>query len=128
MHYVVFAIDNLDIRSTARFMRYIDERIAMSKTKGNVMLGIGCYLDQLEQCYIMRQDDFDTFVRNSGYVDGQESFMVTDQKRMWLEYPAENELVYCGFLRTTSEMPKDASGWTYRPDLCVYWSLEPVAV
>ncbi len=53
--YVIFAIDNDDnVHTNAKFLRYVDEREVMGKTKGKMKLCIGSYKGKLERSYIMR--------------------------------------------------------------------------
>ena len=74
--YVIFAIDNdADLHTNAKFLRYMDEREVMGKTKGKMKLCIGSYKGKLERSYIVRWDDFMEHIAESGYVDNQESVL-----------------------------------------------------
>lgn len=73
---VVFAIDNgCDVHPQAKFLRYIDTLRAMGKFRGMFAPCIGNYRGEMERSYMMLAADFETHVRNSGYIDKQESIL-----------------------------------------------------
>jgi hypothetical protein len=73
---VIFSIDNSsDVHQQAKFLRYVDGLRAMGKLVGGVSQCIGCYKGTLERSYMMLLVDFDKYIRNSGFVSDQESFL-----------------------------------------------------
>lgn len=127
MHYVIFSIDNVsDLHTKAKFLRHIDTQNALGYLKGNMVLCIGCYKGILEDSFLLRSDDFDKWVRNSGYVNGQESVLHVRGKDMHCEF----EFLQGGcdsvgrLVQVTAQEAFKSDGWTYRPDLNIYWIIE----
>ena len=103
----------------------------MGKLNSSMKLAIGCYLGKLERSYILRKDDFDSYVLKSGYVDDQESFLVLRDGYYGvvyatLEYQSGDKV----FLGTMEQVdPQEAlagEAWTYRPDLDAYFITNPL--
>ena len=127
-NYVIFAIDNdNDMHTISKFLRHVDTQKAMGKMKGTMKPCIGSYKGQLEQSYIMCEEDFVVHVNRSGYVDNQESFLVLEEGHRGVTY---GSLVFnswlkpqgLGIMRAVSKdkaMSYDA--WTYRPELDTYY-------
>ena len=127
MHYVIFSIDNVsDIHTKAKFLRYIDTLRAMCILKGDVKLCIGMYNGVLEDSFIVRGDDYANHVRLSGYVSNQESILHVRGKSMMCEFEFLNGGFDTGgrMVQVTASEAMTKSGWTYRPDLNIYWTLE----
>ena len=137
--YVVFAIDNDgDLHTNAKFLRYIDERVAMQKMKGKMKLCIGSYLGQIERSYIVTFDDFMTHISHSGYVDQQESIMVlrdgyygkvyASLKYSDIGFPSDGLTdLFLGILKPVDKDEAMANdGWTYRPDINQYFVVEAI--
>jgi hypothetical protein len=127
MHYVIFSIDKVsDLRTKAKFLRYIDTQRVMNYMKGTMVLCIGCYKGVLEDSFIIRSDDFDTFVRNSGYVDNQESVLHVRGKRMHCEFEYLKGGCDGGgrLIEVTPRTAFNSDGWTYRPDMNTYWIIK----
>ncbi len=86
---------------------------------------IGCYKGQTEKAFIMDSADFDKHVKDSGFVDGQESFLYVasgNKMESVLFYPASGKRVAIGCMRAVApEIALASEAWTYRPDLGVYW-------
>ena len=138
MHYVIFSIDKAwDLHTKAKFLRYIDTQRALGELKGNMVLCIGSYKGVLEDSFILRADDFDRFVRQSPYISGQESVLHVKGRDMHCKL----EIFYEGYtgmpakraarmfslgrmVQMTKEEAYKQDGWTYRPDLDIYWSVE----
>jgi hypothetical protein len=144
--YVVFAIDNDgDLHTNAKFLRYIDERVAMQKMKGKMKLCIGSYKGKLERSYIVRWDDFMEHIADSGYVDKQESILILRDGYYGVTYatlkfnsaynsdwPAEfsnvgsDDLFLGVFKAIPSNEAQYEEAWTYRPDLDTYYVCEAI--
>ena len=144
--YVVFAIDNDDnVHTNAKFLRYVDEREVMGKTKGKMKLCIGSYKGKLERSYIMRWDDFMEHIAESGYVDKQESILILRDGYYGKVYATlkfnsaynsdlHAEFTNVGyddlFLGEFKSIPaREAQyeeAWTYRPDLDTYYVCEAI--
>lgn len=127
MHYVIFSIDKAyDLHTKAKFLRHIDTQRAMNYLNGNVMLCIWCYEGVLGDSFILRSDDFDKWVRNSGYVDNQKSVLHVRGKDMHCEFEYLQGGCY-GAGKLVPSLAQEAlksDGWVYRPDLNIYWILE----
>jgi len=144
--YVIFAIDNDDnVHTNAKFLRYVDEREVMGKTKGKMKLCIGSYKGKLERSYIMRWDDFMEHIAESGYVDKQESILILRDGYYGKVYatlkfnsaynsdwPAEftnvgyDDLFLGEFKSIPAHEAQYEEAWTYRPDLDQYYVCEEI--
>ena len=127
MHYVIFSIDNVsDLHTKAKFLRYVDTLRAMNILKGNMMLCIGMYDGVLEDSFIIRGDDYNSHIRLSGYLKEQECVLHVRGKSMLCEFEyGGGKTKYAGrMLQVTASEAMTKSGWTYRPDLNIYWTLE----
>jgi len=144
--YVIFAIDNDDnVHTNAKFLRYVDEREVMGKTKGKMKLCIGSYKGKLERSYIMRWDDFMEHIAESGYVDKQESILILRDGYYGKVYatlkfnsaynsdwPAEftnvgyDDLFLGEFKSIPAHEAQYEEAWTYRPDLDTYYVCEEI--
>jgi len=144
--YVIFAIDNDDnVHTNAKFLRYVDEREVMGKTKGKMKLCIGSYKGKLERSYIMRWDDFMEHIAESGYVDKQESILILRDGYYGKVYatlkfnsaynsdwPAEfpnvgyDDLFLGEFKSIPASEAQYEEAWTYRPDLDQYYVCEEI--
>ena len=144
--YVIFAIDNdADLHTNAKFLRYMDEREVMGKTKGKMKLCIGSYKGKLERSYIVRWDDFMEHIAESGYVDNQESILILRDGYYGVTYatlkfnsayntdwPAEfpnvgyDDLFLGAFKSIPSNEAQYEEAWTYRPDLDTYYVCEEI--
>ena len=144
--YVIFAIDNDDnVHTNAKFLRYVDEREVMGKTKGKMKLCIGSYKGKLERSYIMRWDDFMEHIAESGYVDNQESILILRDGYYGKVYatlkfnsaynsdwPAEfpnvgyDDLFLGQFKSIPANEAQYEEAWTYRPDLDTYYVCEEI--
>ena len=144
--YVIFAIDNdNDLHTNAKFLRYMDEREVMGKTKGKMKLCIGSYKGKLERSYIVRWDDFMEHIAESGYVDNQESVLILRDGYYGVTYatlkfnsayntdwPAEfpnvgyDDLFLGAFKSIPANEAQYEEAWTYRPDLDTYYVCEEI--
>lgn len=127
MHYVIFSIDNVsDLHTKAKFLRYVDTLRAMNYLKGTMKLCIGSYNGILEDSFIIRGDDFERYIRSSGYLDNQESLLHVRGKGMVcvFEYLVGGLDPAGRLVQVNASEAMTKSGWTYRPDLNIYWTLE----
>ena len=139
--YVIFAIDNDDnVHINAKFLRYVDEREVMGKTKGKMKLCIGSYKGKLERSYIMRWDDFMEHIAESGYVDNQESVLILRDGYYGKVYATlkfnndeskfpnvgHNDLFLGVFRSIPAHEAQYEEAWTYRPDLDTYYVCEEI--
>lgn len=126
MHYVIFSVEN-DLHTRAKFLRHIDTQRAMGYLKGNMVMCIGAYKGVLEDSFILCVEDFDKFVRNSGYLDNQESVLHVRGMRMHceFEYLVSGSKEGSGLLvQVTAQEAFKSDGWTYRPDMNTYWIIK----
>jgi len=73
---VIFAVDNgNDVHGLAKFLRYIDAVRAMNNLRSKPVLCIGMYKGVIEPSIMLSYPDFEDYVLDSGFVDGQESFL-----------------------------------------------------
>lgn len=125
---VIFSIDSFDSpRVLEKFLHLVNTKIAMQQMQGTIITCLGSYARRPEVSFIMGYEDFMQYVVNSGYVDGQESFMVVekDHKDMSLAYlyfQHTGTYSHSKRLREVSAEEALALGdWTYRPDMNKYW-------
>ena len=79
-NHVIFAIDNnTSLHTVAKFLRMVDEKKALSHMSGPMAQCIGMWDGILEPSYMVTEEDFNTFVVNSGYVDNQDCFLYVPQ-------------------------------------------------
>jgi len=124
---VIFCIDNgEEIRVKKKFLKTLDNLIAMQKLNGSIKLAFGMYGGELESSYIMTRQDFDKFILSSDWIRDQLSVAVvtTDQKGRQLLIIDDllGNPVLKGELESVRSPSKD--DWTYRPDLKLYWQLK----
>lgn len=115
---VIFAIDKGDdVHTQAKFLRHIDTLRAMGKLRGVFASCIGCYEGEMERSYMMLMTDFDKHVRNSGYVDDQETFLRVPgdvRQPCVLEYPDGQHAFTLGEMKRIHSSERHMySGWTY---------------
>jgi len=123
-NYVIFSIDDVnDVHKLSKFLHHVSVLDAMQKTKGKLKVCIGSYKGEMEQSFIMHEDDFHHV---SAYVKGQESFLYVRDGHKGVVYADlhynDGETVPLGQIKAVSKdeaMQQDA--WTYRPDMNVYW-------
>lgn len=126
MKYTIFSIDNPnDWHNMSRFMRYVDEIMAMRKTKGRFIQCVGSWMGKLEPSFICRTDDFLEHILESGYVEDQECVLQVSEcnkqyAQLW--YLDDDKKESLGSLKSVSKQEAETQdGWTYRPDLNIYW-------
>lgn len=126
MDYTIFSVDHhSDLYTLSKFLRYLDNKRAMGNLKFDPIVCIGCYKGELENSFIMHTDDFQSYIFESGFVDNQETFLyVGAQKQMpfWLK-DQDGHTIQSGRMKTYGSMPS-TDGWTYRPDVNLYWAFE----
>ena len=92
---------------------------------GNFVPIIGCYKGKLENAFICTQSDFNRFIRGTVYIVGQESVLHIasgNKQEAHLEYLADGRRESLGSMhQVTREEAMASDGWTYRPDLDIYW-------
>lgn len=126
MKYTIFSIDNpTDWHQMAKFMRYVDERMAMGKTKGKFIQCVGSWEGVIEPSFLCRTEDFEEHILKSGYVDKQDCVLQISEcnkqyaQLLWL---LEGTTEFVGSLKSVDkETALKENGWTYRPDLNTYW-------
>ena len=130
-NYVIFSIDNVhDVHTLAQFLHHLDMKRAMQKLKGKPVLCIGSYKGQMEQSFILLRDDFDLVVRGSQWIKEQESILHVEDGMYGvvygaLEYLASGTTEHIGTLKEVDQREAVChAGWTYRPDLNIYWITE----
>lgn len=123
MPFVIFSIDKED---NPIFLSAFKSYIANCDMDGdNCLPVIGCYKGQIERAFIINAKHFDKYVKPSGFVDNQESFLqVASGNKMEavLLFPATGARVSLGSMHQVDEAEaKACEAWTYRPDMGVYW-------
>ena len=134
MSNVLFSIDNVhDVHVLAKFLRYMDTANAMLKLKTPMVTLIGSYAGELEQSFMLNDEDFKEYVLKLGFVKDQECVMIIRDEegtvmRCFLHYISDTgrDLAYVGNLVEVGkkEALANEDGFTYRPDVNNYWILE----
>ena len=129
MAVVIFSIDNAsDPRTLRKFIKMVDDLKAVGKLQGDFKVCFGMWKGLLEHSFLMSDVDFWTYVGDSDWVKTQEAFMIVEvgpkgnQSAYILDFTGK---IYMGELKEVSF--KEAAkhdGWTYRPDLGLYWIVE----
>lgn len=114
---VIFAIDKSDdVHTQAKFLRHVDTLRAMGKLRGVFASCIGSYKGDMERGYMMLMTDFNEYVRKSGYVDNQESFLRVPgdvRQPCVLEYQDGQAEVLRPMERIHASERHLYAGWTY---------------
>ena len=82
MERVVFSIDNCgDLHTLSRFLRWVDTHRAMSRLDGGFRVACGEWEGKAELSFNMSREDIEIVVLNSGYVNGQECFLLVSSHK-----------------------------------------------
>jgi len=125
LDYVIFNQDCDDLHSVAKLIRMMDTQRALDNL-GRVTTPVQCigsYKGCLEVSWLVTREDFDKHIRNSGYVDNQESFLHVPynvKQPCWLEFQEDGTTERLKPMRSGKYEP-DSDGWTYRPDTQMYY-------
>ncbi len=125
--YVLFSIDNADdLRTMAKFLSTMDKLRALDKLKGEIKLCIGSYQDVMEYSFLCRKDDFEEHVRNSGFIDNQDSILVLegDDMQASIEFLQENKriLKMGRLVSVDKDVALTHGGWTYVIESGLYYT------
>ena len=122
--FVIFTYDNnSDVHHSAKFYRFIDTLRAMGKLRGKVVKTFGMYDGLIEDSFIVRRDDFFDHILDSGFVGEQEPFLMvpaSNKQPVSLYYQQTGEYESLGRMKTSVSIPSSL-GWTYRPDIKLYF-------
>lgn len=125
---VIFSIDDFhNPRVLEKFLHLVNTKKASMQMNGSIITCMGSYARRPEISFIMEYDDFMGIVINSGYVSGQESFMVVDEdtKGMSLAYLYFQHSGACSSVARLKEVSAEEAlalgDWTYRPVMNKYW-------
>lgn len=127
MGYVIFSIDNwTDLHTKAKFFRHMDTLRSMGKLNGKLLSLIGSWEGQLEDSFLLDQEDFETHVRHSGFVEDQTAFViVSEEKSMPVRLDSIWGSLKVGRMKAVTKKKALAQdGWTYRPDTNTYYIIE----
>lgn len=125
MSYTIFSInaENNPLRLNV-FMNYL-AAIPRGERMGEFIPMIGAYKGIVEHSFICVTQDFDTHIRDTIFVDGQESVLhVASGNKMeaTLEYLEDGRVEALGCMHEVCrEEAAQAEAWTYRPDMGCYW-------
>ncbi len=76
---VIFSIDNAsDLRTLARFLRYVDEKRALGYLKETFDLCVGSWKGQLEYSFVCSSTDFVRYFKESSWLKNQEAYISFD--------------------------------------------------
>ena len=127
-NYVIFSIDNAtDTHTQAKFLRFMDTKRVMSELQMPPVSLIGKYLGKLEHSFMCEEQDFLKYVLPYGWVDGQDCVMVvwTTKAGNMMAYFRGISSVYISpsapLEQVSAEEAFKSDGFTYRPDLDIYW-------
>ena len=121
MKYVIFSIDN----QHDAFWRGV--LAGMFKgAKGNLIPCVGSYAGETEFSWLCLREDFDNLIAGTDLIAEQESIMaISECNKQYarLEFlDGERDNVGLGSLKSVGkEEAMQHSGWTYRPDINIYW-------
>ena len=125
---ICFAIDNdNDWHTVAKFMRMVDTHKATGHLRTAPVQCIGSYKGQLENSYIMDKVEFDKLVKDSGYVDNQETFLEIpgDTRQPCTLLVSEGGSYNVGAMRrVTKAEALSRVSWTYVPSTNQYFTTE----
>lgn len=114
---VIFSIDKAhDLHTQAKFLRYLDTLRAMGGLRGYVASCVGSYNGDIERSYMMPLVDFNNHVRDSGYVDNQESFLRVPgdvRQPCVLEYQDRQVEVLGPMYQVSKDKAQEYDAWTY---------------
>lgn len=120
--YVLFTVD---FENNPLRMNVFNNMLADLPSVGRFMPMIGKYNGKAEHSFICRTEDFDEFIRDTGWIAGQESILhVAQGNKMecWLEYFDDREDVSLGCMhQVCAEEAAQAEAYTYSPSLNCYW-------
>lgn len=122
MSVIIFEFDTKDVLCIA--MQYQSIKRAIAPSMGDIKPVIGHWEGVTSQSFIMDEVEFNRLVRNSGMVDKQECFMhVTSCNKAYasLEYQDGLSIALGSMHQVSMEQAMRSDGWTYRPDLDVWW-------
>lgn len=129
MSYALFSIDfeNNPLKMNV-FLNHI-RALEAAGSHGHFVQAIGRYNGKAEHCFICTKTDFENHIRGSVFIAGQESVLWIasgNKAEAHLEYfetsHAAGMLVGMGSMHQVSKEEAFASdGFTYRPDLGLYW-------
>ena len=120
--YIIFAIDGEEADGKV-FRATLSLQYKIGNMRGKCIQCVGSWKGVEETSYIMREDDFNKFVRGN-WVKKQEAIMrIYSGNRQAVELiHTGGKVEHLGFLRQVNEeTARKEDGWTYRPDLDIYW-------
>ena len=120
--FIIFAIDNgTDDLRASNFEQAFND---FDGRKGNLVKCLGYWEGVAEPSYIALREDFENIAKAGGWVDQQIcTLAVTSCNKQYaqLEYPC-GKLEQLGSMHeVTREEALASVGYTYRPDLNIYW-------
>jgi hypothetical protein len=127
----MFTLFTIDFENNPQRMNvFINFLRQCEKTsEGYFVAAIGCYRGKRENAFICKQSDFNRFIRGTVYMNGQESVLHVasgNKQEAHLEYLADGRRESLGSMHQVTMGEALASdGWTYRPDLDMYWVARP---
>jgi hypothetical protein len=108
----------------------VDDLKAVGKLQGDFVLSFGMWKGVMEQSFLMCEEDFYQYVWDSDWVEDQEAFLIVEvgPKGNQSAYLLDSDRASAEYMGELKEVSfKEAAkhdGWTYRPDLNLYWIVE----
>jgi hypothetical protein len=131
MAVVIFSIDDVsNPRTLRKFIKMVDDLKAVGKLQGDFVLTFGMWKGVMEQSFLMCEEDFYQYVWESDWVEDQEAFLIVEvgPKGNQSAYLLDSDRASAEYMGELKEVSfKEAAkhdGWTYRPDLNLYWIVE----
>ncbi len=125
---VCFAIDQGEnLRKTKRFLKHIDNAIAMGGCMGAVVSCIGYWDGILENSYIMDERDYNKLVKAMGFVDKQECVLIIPgdvRQNCILKYNSGDTEILGPMQQVTAIEAKKLDAWTYVQGSRQYFSVK----
>ena len=119
---IVFSVDDSwSSRALMRFLKYYEAEVAMQKAKP-LRMCIGTYKGYKEISFIIREEDYLDYVKDTSFVIKQESVVLIDEANMaWLVY--KDRSLCLGEWKVTAEEPE--GDYTYDLGNEVYYQAKP---
>lgn len=121
---VILSWDNpFSVHSSKKFLKYLDDKVALGNFIGTPQMGIGCYQGEIEPCVMLLAKDYDKYIKGAHFIEKQESVLRVPGD---IRQPCVLEFRYgmreaLGPMREIND-PQHYQGWTYINGN--YWSCD----
>lgn len=129
--WVIFETDEGDIHNLCTFTKFMSNAQAMKKIKG-IIPAIGYYKGKMNHSWIMSKEDYLSYVQKYKFVEQQDTVLVVETGHRGRQYASLcsagslEPVAFLGELKSQRHRPATLDGWTYRPDLNLYFSTRSI--